>query len=131
MARGVSEKLLASLPVNYRPGFVDLMDRRTVMGRAIHSRIEEMETDLGGSEALSHIRRSLVRRAVWLELAIEAHEYEFAEGRGVDMGGYTQALNSYLGVCRQLGLDRKAKPTRGLQARMAASQREPIEGTKA
>ncbi len=115
MTRGVSEKLLISIPATYRPGFIEEMDRRTVMGRAVHSRINAMQSDLGGADALSHTRRSLVRRAVWLELLIEAHESTFADGKGLDVGGYTQALNSYLGVCRLLGIDRRSKPTRRLR----------------
>lgn len=115
MTRGTSERLRATLPEKYRPGFVDEMDRRTVMGRAVHDRIAQMESDLGGADTLSHARRSLVRRAVFLELAIEGQEFGFAEGHGVDVGAYTQAMNSYLGVVRLLGIDRRQRPVKRLR----------------
>lgn len=116
MARGVSEKLLATLPEKYRPGFVDEIDRRTVLGRAVSERLAALETDQGGAEAMSHARKSLVRRAVWLEILVESHEVKFADGEGLDVGAYTQALNTLLGVYRALGVERRRKPVKGLRA---------------
>lgn len=114
MASG-RDKIVITLPAGYRPGFAEELDRRTVMGRAVHDRIEAIEQDLGGGDTLSHTQRSLVRRAVWLEMVIEAHECSIAGNLSIEVGGYSQVLNSYLGVCRLLGIARRQKPARRLR----------------
>ncbi len=133
MSRGVTERLLATLPARYRPGFVEQLDRRTVLGRAVQDRITAMEADLGGVDSLSHARRSLVRRAVWLELAVEAHELHLPEGVGLDAGAYSQLFNSYLGALRLLGIERKARPVRSLHdhlAKRSGTPPQPAPGTR-
>lgn len=115
-------KKLASIPDRYSPDFADRLDGRTNIAKAILGRIEAIETDLGGADGLSHARRSLIRRAVWLEAVIEHSEQRLAAGEGVDLGGHTQAINSLLGLYRLLGLDRKSKPIVGLQEYLARRQ---------
>ena len=66
MARDDSRKILATIPDRYSPDFADRLDRRTLVAKAIRGRIEAIETDMGGADVLSHARRSLVRRVVWL-----------------------------------------------------------------
>jgi hypothetical protein len=83
-----------------------------------------IETDMGGREALSHARRSLVRRVVWLEAIIEHSEQKLAAGEGIDLGGHTQAINSLLGLYRLLGLERRARPVERLRDVMRASEPE-------
>lgn len=115
MKRQRSERLLQSLPDKYTPDFVEALDRRTVVGRAITDRIAAWESDLGGADSLSHARRSLIRRAVWMEALAESHELHLAAGREIDVGAYSQAINSLLGVYRLLGIDRKARPVKRLR----------------
>lgn len=109
-----SAKIMATIPDKYTPDFAERLDKRTSIAKAILERIETIETDLGGTEALSHARRSLIRRTVWLEAVIEHSEQKLAAGEGIDLGGHTQAINTLLGLYRLLGLERRQRPVRRL-----------------
>jgi hypothetical protein len=115
MARGKSVRLLTSIPARYTPDFMDRLDKRTVLGRAVVDRYDGIVADLGGEEALTNIKRSLVRRFTWFEVMIEGLECRAAGGEDVDIGTWTQLVNSWLGIARMLGLERKARPTRRLR----------------
>jgi hypothetical protein len=118
MARGVSTKLKAGLPDGYRAGWLDKLDRRTKVARAILQRIGSLTSDAGGPDGLSHARTSLIRRAAFLEAICESHELKLAAGEEIDIGSYTQTLNSMLGLYRLLGIERKARNVRGLHEHM-------------
>ena len=115
MTRDASSRILATIPDRYSPDFAERLDRRTSIAKAIRGRIEAIETDMGGADTLSHARRSLVRRVVWLEAIVEHAEQRLAAGEGVDLGGHTQAINTLIGLYRLLGLERRAKPARTLR----------------
>ena len=115
-----SAKILATIPDRYSPGFAERLDKRTSIAKAIIERIETIEADMGGAEALSHARRSLIRRTVWLEAVIEHSEQKLAAGEGIDLGGHTQAINSLLGLYRLIGLERRPRPVRRLAEVMRA-----------
>ena len=119
MARGKSVRLLASIPAKYRPDFIERVDKRTVLGRAVHDRYHAVIADLGGEEALSTIKRSHVRRLVTLESMIEGIECRALAGEDVDAGSWTQLLNSWLGVAGRLGLARQPRTVRTLAQVMA------------
>jgi hypothetical protein len=110
-----SPKPLATIPDKYSPDFAERLDKRTSIAKTICGRIETIETDMGGAEALSHARRSLIRRTVWLEAIIEHSEQRLAAGEGIDLGGHTQAINTLIGLCRLLGLERRARPVEPLR----------------
>ena len=112
--RGKSVRLLASIPEKYSPDFMDRLDKRTVLGHAVVARYHAIVNDLGGDEALTNIKRSLVRRFIWFETMIEGMECRAAAGEGVDIGVWTQLTNSWLGIARMLGLERKSRPIRRL-----------------
>jgi hypothetical protein len=114
MARGQSVRLLAAIPAKYSPDFMDRLDKRTVIGKAVRARYHAIVYDMGGEDALTTIRRSLVRRFTWYEVMIEGMECRAAAGESIDIGSWTQLTNSWLGIARMLGLERKAKRTRGL-----------------
>ena len=114
MSRGVSEKLMAVLPPDYSAEWLEKIDKRTKVWRAVALRIGALESDSGGSESLTHAKRSLIRRAVFLELLTETQEMRFTAGESLDVGSYTQAFNSMLGAYKQLGLERRQKPARRL-----------------
>jgi hypothetical protein len=116
MARKAKQKLLATITPDYKPDFVGRLDGRTKLADVIPQRIESIETDLGGSDGLSYARKSLVRRAVWLEaVEFETYEQNLGKDRTIDLGAYTQAINSLLGLFRLLGLERRQKPARSLR----------------
>jgi hypothetical protein len=119
MSRGKSVRLLASIPERYTPDFMDRLDRRTVLGRAVFDRHEAVTTDLGGAEALSTVTRSLVRQFIWFDVFIEGMACRAASGEEVDIGAWTQLTNTWLGLARLLGLERRARPAESLRSLMA------------
>ena len=121
MARGQSVRLLATIPAQYRPDFMERLDRRTVLGKAVSQTYGAVVADMGGAENLTTVKLSLVRRFVWFETMIQGMECQAAAGEAVDIGSWTQLVNSWLGIARMLGLERKAKPAKRL--------RDVIEGS--
>ena len=110
-----SPKIMATIPDRYTPDFADRLDGRTTIAKAIRERIETIETDMGGADGLSHARRALVRRVVWLEAIVEHSEQRLAGGEGIDLGGHTQAINTLIGLYRLLGLERRQRPVERLR----------------
>jgi hypothetical protein len=120
MARGVSTKLLTQLPPTYSADWLNRIDKRTRLWRAILPRIRRLEEDAGGADNLTHAQRSLCRRAAFLELLCETQELRFAAGEPADVGAYTQAFNSMQGAYKTLGCPtRHAKPAGRLHDLMA------------
>jgi hypothetical protein len=135
MPRGVSTKLLTGLPESYSSDWLNAIDKRTKVWRAISSRIDALESDLGGSEDLSHAKRSLVRRVTFLELLCETQEMRFAAGEVTDVGVITQCFNSMLGddaanaTCGALTLAAKGPDLRTLWARLGMTTAEWVSET--
>ena len=123
MARESSSKIMATIPDKYSPDFAERLDGRTSIAKAILGRIEAIETDLGGADALSHARRSLIRRVVWLEAIVEHSEQRLAGGEGIDLGGHTQAINTLIGLYRLLGLERRQRPVKTLREVMSGGEK--------
>jgi hypothetical protein len=124
MSRGVSTKLLTTLPAEYSADWLERLDKRTRIWRAILPRIHQLEEDAGGAASLSHAKRSLCRRAAFLELLCETQELRFTAGEPADVGAYTSAFNSMLGAYRVLGLERKARPAESLHSLMYRDEPE-------
>ena len=114
MGRTATQELLATIGTSYEPDFVERLDGRTKLAQVIPARIAAIESDMGGSESLSYARRSLVRRTVWMEAVVETLEQHLAKDVSIDLGAYTQAINSLLGLYRLLGLERKGRKVRSL-----------------
>ncbi len=121
MARGKSVRLLASIPKRYTPDFMERLDMRTVLGRAVMERFHAVMADLGGEDNLTAVKRSLARRFTWFEVMLEGLECRMASGEQIDIGAWTQLTNSWLGIARILGLERKAKPLRRLREHLEAA----------
>lgn len=119
MARGRSVRLLAEIPKKYSPDFMERLDRRTVLGKAVSRRFEAVASDCGGIEDLAHVKVGLIRRFLWMECVIEGIELQLAAGDQVDIGTYTQLTNTWLGLARTLGLERKSRPVRRLHEHLA------------
>lgn len=58
---------------------------------------------------MSYQKRSLAKRAIFIEAVIEQEEAKLARGEEVDQGRLTQAINSLLGLLKTLGLERVVK----------------------
>ena len=119
MARGRSVRLLGEIPEKYTPDFMERLDRRTVLGKAVSQRFETVTADCGGIEGLAHVKIGLIRRFLWMECVIESIELQLAAGEQIDIGTYTQLTNTWLGLARTLGLERKSRPVRRLHEHLA------------
>ena len=82
MARGVSTKLLTKLPQEYSPDWLERLDKRTKIWRAILPRIQRLEEDAGGTDNLDHAKRSLCRRAAFLDPVRDAGAALHGRGAG-------------------------------------------------
>ena len=114
MARGKSVRLLGQIPAKYSPDFMERLDRRTVLGRAVSQRFDTVATDCGGLDTLAHVKVGLIKRFLWMECVIEGLELQLAAGEQIDIGSYTQLTNTWLGIARLLGLERRPRPVRRL-----------------
>jgi hypothetical protein len=121
MARGQSVRLLASIPEKYSPDFMERLDRRTVLGKAVVDHYQAIVADLGGAENLTTVRHGLVRRYVWFSTMIEGMECRAAAGESIDIGSWTQLTNTWLGIAKMLGLERKSKPVKSLRQHLGAA----------
>jgi hypothetical protein len=98
-----------AVPAQFSRGWLDSLDGRLGLARDMRARFDAIASDLGGIKELTYARRSLIERVLWLEFWLAKQERELAEGRDVDMGRYTQGVNSLQGLFLRIGLDRVAR----------------------
>ena len=98
-----------TIPNQYTPNWLEGLDGRTALAQEMRRRYDAFVSDLGGDEVLSYAQRSLVTRALWLELHLQQQEEALASGADFDSGKWVQAVNSLQGVLKSLGLERKSK----------------------
>lgn len=109
-------KKKSSIPDKFEQGFLETLDGRTEIAKAMRERYQAMTNDLGGADRLSYAQRSLVERALWLEYWCAHQERNLAGGQlaGFDVGKWTQAANSLQGIYSKLGLQRVAQQAPGI-----------------
>lgn len=98
-----------TVPEQFTPQWMQSLDGRTAIAQEMRRRFDEVAADLGGADQLSYLERSLVSRYLWAEFWIQQQELAIAVGQEVDIGRYTQAVNSATGLANKLGLKRVAK----------------------
>jgi hypothetical protein len=87
----------------------DLTDGRSRSGRRFRDILDEIHSDLGGTEHLSEGQRQLCRRAATLSMTAEGMESHAVMGEPFDVDLYGQ-LTDRLGRCLQrLGLERRSR----------------------
>lgn len=101
---------MQKIPKDYTHNWIEKLDGRSKLSRAISDRLDQLQSDLGGWANLSYARQSLCKRALWMEGIIEEMEVAILRGDEVDLGKYTQAVNALAGLWNKLGLERVAKP---------------------
>jgi hypothetical protein len=114
-----------AVALEFRRGWLDELDGRLGLARDLRARFDEIAADLGGIETLSYARRSLIERALWAEFWISRQERDLAEGREIDVGRYTQAVNSLQGLFSRIGLDRVAKRVPSLSEYLKRREASP------
>jgi len=110
--KGMRSGLSRVLPVKFGVDFVRTVDGRSVLGRAVRCRLENLFDDLGGEGTLSHQQRSLCTRAIWLEFVLQDEEMKIAEGAGTDTQLHTSLIGSLAAIYRLLGIKRVAREAR-------------------
>jgi len=127
MARGKSVRLLAAIPEHYAPDFMERIDRRTVLGKAVLDLHTSLIEHLGGESEVTVTLRSVVNRYTWSEMILQGIECRAAGGEEVDVGSWTQMTNTQIGLARLLGLERRARPVESLHDLMYCDDPEPTE----
>lgn len=111
------------LPAKYRAGFLAKMDHRHLLSRELHAAYDEITGDLGGVDTLSHVKRSLCERFVWLETFMRGIEVRVGQAGAEDadklLGRWVQAVNTLTGLARTLGLERRSRHVDSLQTYVA------------
>ena len=107
--------------VKFQPGFMETLDGRTAVAKALEQSYNAICADLGSEANLSYLQLSLVERAVFLEGVLRDIEHQLAMARQAGpgdkeaarlatdlIGKWVQSLNAYSGLCAKLGLERRA-----------------------
>ncbi len=103
------------IPEQYSPDWLEKLDHRTSLAKAVTERLCALTSDLGGPDALSYQQKSLCKRAIWSEAILEQMEVALGRGQEVDLGRYTQAINTLIGLFKTLGLERRARDVPNLE----------------
>ena len=99
------------LPDKFRIGFLSELDKRTNVFQILKDRYATVIDDCGGEAELSHVKKSLIERFVWLEAVLQDMEIRMASGELPKdaVSKWVQAVNSLVGLARVLGLERVTK----------------------
>ncbi|MBI5315847.1 MAG: hypothetical protein HZB34_07740 [Nitrospirae bacterium] len=93
----------------YTAQFLEDMDGRSLIARALRGQLRELTNDLGGIAQLSYQERSLAKRVVHLQRLIEQKERALMQGDPVDQTSYFSAVTLLSSLLSKLGLKRRAK----------------------
>lgn len=110
------------VPASYTGDWIERLDGRTNIARAVRDRLHALETDLGGRDNLSYQQRALAKRAIWTEAVIEQREAALARGDEIDLGQLIQANNGLIGLLKALGLERRVRDVPDLQSYLRAKE---------
>lgn len=106
------------IPARFQPDWLEKLDGRTAIARAVNTRLCELISELG--DTVTYQRASLAKRIVWLECLIEQRETAMARGEPLDETRHIAAVNALSGLYRQIGLDRQARNVPDLRSYIEA-----------
>lgn len=106
-----------TVPTRFVPRFWEDADNRCAVVKGIRRRYQSLRDDAGGDASIQ--RDLLVQRACFLSVVLETQEVKVAEGGDIDLGSYTQMVNSLQGLLKTLGLERRAKEVTDLKGYLA------------
>ena len=116
MAKRTKQKEL-KVPNSFTPKFIEDLDHRYGIAKVLRQRYEVLCDDC---QANSTQRDMLARRAVFMGVCLETQEHEAIETGELDVGKYTQMVNSLIGLLRTLGLEKKVKKAEDLNEYLKA-----------
>ena len=105
-------------PVKYESGFLMKLDGRTETCKLLRAAYDEILSDLGGPDSLSHVQLCLCERFVFLEFVlrqIEARIVTEPKRSSKLLARVVQSLNAIVGLAKSIGLHRRAKKVPSLQ----------------
>ncbi len=106
-------------PKKYETNFLQKLDRRTASYQILNDGFNEVVSDMGGLDGLSHVQKSLAERYIFLEFVLRNVEKQMARNPKKSeelLSRWIQGLNSLTGLARTIGLHRKAKKIDSLQS---------------
>jgi hypothetical protein len=128
-ARNRKTKITA-LPAQFQAGFLSQLDGRTDLSKALRANYESVMADIGGPDEVGHIKGSLVERFCFLEAVLQTLEHDLttgAIGKAEALAKWIQAVNTFVGLARTLGVERKLNARPWLGTSKAVEPEPPIE----
>ncbi|ABI56146.1 hypothetical protein ACN2MM_04580 [Alkalilimnicola ehrlichii MLHE-1] len=110
------------IPRQYSNDWLERLDGRTAIAKAVNDRLHHLVRDLGGPDALSYQEQSICRRIVWLEAQIESREVALAKGEDVDEARHVANINTLTGLLKAVGLERRSKDVPDLAQYLASKE---------
>jgi hypothetical protein len=111
-----------TIPSRFVPKFWADSDSRIAMVKKIRRRCAQIREDAGGHVSVQ--RDLLCQRIAFLSLVLETQEVRAVEDGLIDLGVYTQATNSLLGLLKTVGLDRHVKSVADLKTYLDERKRK-------
>jgi hypothetical protein len=112
-------KTFSKPPIKYEQNFLEKIDKRTDAYQLLNSSYQEVIADLGGIEGLSHVQKSLAERYCFLEYILMIIELRIANEPKKSaklVSKWVQATNSFIGLSKTIGLERRTKKVVNLKA---------------
>lgn len=106
------KKKRKKLPARYEPGFLAELDQRSLVYRELKTAYDEVVSDCGGEDDLTHTQLCLIERFVFLEVLLQTWENTIAANPKASdhlVGKWTQGINALQGLAKVIGLKRKLK----------------------
>jgi len=113
------KKKRTKLPAKYEPGFLGELDQRSLVYRELKNAYDEIVSDAGGEDDLTHTQLSLIERFVFLEAVLRTWENAIAVNPKANdhlVGKWTQGVNALQGLAKVIGLKRHMKKTASLKS---------------
>lgn len=93
---------------------LDQLDGRTSAARAARDLIADLESDLGGSDAVTTAEKQIIQRIAITGAILEDLEAQWLASGQIDMTVYLPLANMQRRHLESIGLQRRAKPVESL-----------------
>jgi hypothetical protein len=104
---------------HYVPTRLKKMDGRTQDARFLKAAVIQLCEDLGGMNELSTVQRHMVGELAWQMARLQRLKAEQIRSGQFDDARYSAVLNSFNGLARTLGIERKARRVMSAQELIA------------